>query len=161
MIENLLRPQNYLEWDHRRRRKAPVLRASAIATAFVVTVLAVSRVWGQGLPPVAEIGATLTRADGGGYKLVARHSNFQPIEISAGETVRIELRVPSTMGEAILDVYPMDGGVVAVDPTSRGATTKVSFRCGALPGLYRVAVTIRQRSAILQFVVPQSEGGRP
>jgi len=80
---------------------------------------------------------------------------FSPVAVLAGERVTIQLSLPARFANTLLAVQPLDGGRASgkVVIQADGRAT-LAFEAGAQPGLYRLLLVTGDKSATLQFSVP-------
>ncbi len=139
-------------------RKISVLSILPIpALAFAGICLSVISLPAQA-PPVAVpvASATITFANDTSITIRGREL-FRRIGILPGEIVNIQLQLPSQFTNTVVAVQAMDGGVVSGDVTiAVDGTGSIVFQSGMQPGLYRILLSARGRSAMLQFWVPNS-----
>jgi len=104
-------------------------------------------------PGSPSIGATITFANGEVVSLRAR-DRFRPVAVSPGETVTIAAQFPPQAGNIPAVAQALDGGVITA-PLSVAAdgTASLSYQAGTPPGRYRLFLSARGRSVILQFEV--------
>ena len=110
----------------------------------------------EGGPPgmQSRASATITFADGTSMTVRSRE-DFQSIEILPRETVNIRLQLPAQFANTLVAVQALDGGLVSEDViVAADGTAAMAFQAGAPPGLYRVLLSMRGRSATLHFTVP-------
>lgn len=111
------------------------------------------------LPSAAPSGAsaTITFADGASIKLRSSQAKFRPVELLPGETVNIQLRLPRRFLDTPVAIQALDGGFVTQDAlVAADGTAAIAFQAGVQPGLYRILLSARGRSALLQFWVLDS-----
>lgn len=67
----------------------------------------------------------------------------------------VELQLPLRFVNTTVAVQALDGGIVTGGRViAPDGTTALAFHAGIRPGLYRILLTARGRSVLLQFSVP-------
>jgi hypothetical protein len=80
---------------------------------------------------------------------------FLPVAVLAGERVTVQLRLPARFANTFLAVQPLDGGRASDDVVIQAdGRATLAFEAGAQPGLYRLLLVTGDKSATLQFSVP-------
>lgn len=102
--------------------------------------------------------ATITFENGESITIRSGRRQFRPVEILPGETVQIHLQLPPGFANTLVVTQAMDGGLTSGDVVvGADGTAAVAFQGGVQPGLYRILLSARGESAILQFSVSPSE----
>jgi hypothetical protein len=81
------------------------------------------------------------------------------VGLSPGETVEIQLPFFIALASRPLIVQALDGGSLSKGEVVSGAdgTTSFGFQVAVQPGLYRVLLSIGDKTATLQFWVPNPQ----
>ena len=101
-------------------------------------------------PPSVE--AKITFGNGETAKLYARDW-FQPIAIAPGDTATIQVQLPQQLTDVPSVVQALDGGEATDVVISPDGIASTSFHVGTEPGAYRLLLSARGRSVVLEFRV--------
>lgn len=116
--------------------------------------LAILSPFASAAPPPPKAFVTIVFADGSSTKIPSRNGRFRPIHVQAGETVTVQAQVPPQNVNTPAFAQALDGGAVSEQVAiAADGTASIAFRAGTAPGLYRVLLSARRRTAWLEFIV--------
>jgi hypothetical protein len=126
---------------------------------MIAWALCASSVAAQSASPASDpkASATITFSGGGSIKIRGK-DRLPVVEIGAGETANIQLTLPQRLANTFVVVQALDGGTVTESATiAADGSGSIAFQAGAQPGLYRVLLSARGKSAMVRFWVPNGE----
>jgi hypothetical protein len=107
--------------------------------------------------PSSGATATITFADGSSARVRTTKDKLPFVDLQPGENVAVEIQLPQAFLGAPMSVQALDGGVVAQNGAiAVDGTAALQFQAAQQPGLYRILLSARGRSVLLQFRVQQN-----